>query len=164
MSEHKYNIAGILMDTWENGEGMRDVIFFAGCNHKCPRCQNKVMQSTESGTLMTMEEIIKSLGDISLCTGLTLSGGDPFYSIEDLHSFIQELREIYPEVDIWVYTGYTYQELLKMNNPNVNYILDNINVLVDGKFNYKQSNYYNPDVPSVPYRGSINQNIIKLKS
>lgn len=70
---------------------------------------------------------------------------------------IQEVKKHFPEIEVYLWTGYYYEELQKMNNPKVQAILDMIDVLIDGPYIESKR-----DV-SLPLRGSLNQNIIKLK-
>jgi anaerobic ribonucleoside-triphosphate reductase activating protein len=85
-------------------------------------------------------------------SGITLSGGDPLYQAKDLVHFLKQIRFEFPDKDIWLYTGYDYEDVCDLD------ILKYVNVLVDGKFILSQRDI------TLPFRGSLNQRIIKLKN
>ena len=149
----KYDIA--------NGIGVRVVLFVSGCNHHCKNCHNQITWNPEYGeefTKDTKKEIYDQL-DKEYISGITFSGGDPLHqnNKKEVCNFILEIRDKYPAKDIWLYTGYTLEQLKEMNDIDINTILDNINVLVDGPFI--------EDLKDITYEwaGSTNQRIIKLR-
>ena len=113
-----------------NGLGARVVLFVTGCLHKCPGCYNKSTWNPVDGsefTEQTIEKIFSYL-DSSYIQGLTLSGGDPMYPsnrpiITDL---AKRVKERFPKKDIWLWTGYKFEELSAD-------ILDFVDVIIDGK-------------------------------
>lgn len=121
-----------------NGEGLRTVLFVAGCSHHCKGCQNPQTWDSKSGIPFDSEaklEIIESLKDPSV-SGLTLSGGDPLYSgnIKEISELVRTIKYIYPEKNIWLYTGFIYEDLID-NRPIIrNTILPYIDIIVDGEF------------------------------
>ncbi len=146
-----------------NGEGLRVVLWVSGCSHHCPGCQNPVTWDASDGLefdLSAKEEIFHEL-DQDWCSGITLSGGDPLFcgnrsAIRDL---VLEIRDKYPTKSIWLYTGYTWSELLKISkeDKDLDDILNNIDVLLDGRFVLKLAS------EKIHYVGSSNQHIIDVK-
>ena len=138
-----------------NGEGVRTSLFVSGCTHHCKGCFNQVAWDFNYGKLFTKEvedDIIKSL-EPDYIQGLSLLGGEPLepQNIEVLLPFIKRVKSIYPNKDIWCYTGYTYEDL------NCKEFLSYINVLVDGEFVEELKDI------SLKFRGSSNQRVIRLK-
>ena len=137
-----------------NGPGIRTSIFVTGCSLNCKNCFNKDYQNPNFGNTWTEKEdkIITSYLNDPNVSGLTILGGEPFENAEDLISL---LRKIKTNKSIWIYSGYTYEYLIK-NNKTLE-LLKLIDVLVDGPFieDLKDLNLY--------YRGSRNQRIIDVK-
>lgn len=147
----KYDIA--------NGEGIRVSLFVSGCTHKCKGCFNTSAWDFNSGNIFTQETLkeIKEALKPAYIKGLSLLGGEPF-EIENASNLIDVVKDIkkeYPNKDIWAYSGYTYEELIK--NDIKNELVKLIDVLVDGKFILELKN------PSLAFRGSENQRIIDIK-
>ena len=154
----KYDIA--------NGEGVRVSLFVSGCRNKCKNCFNPETWNFNYGTLFTSEiedEIIKAM-EPSYINGLTILGGEPFEkeNQKDLVSFIKKVKQVYPKKSIWMYSGYLFDE--EIHNPNgkvhcevTDTILENIDILVDGKFVEELKNL------SLKFRGSSNQRIIMVQ-
>lgn len=150
--EIKYNNIG-------NGVGVRTSLFVSGCSHCCKGCFNYEAWDRNSGQPYTQEvqdEIIESLKKPWIA-GLTLLGGEPMmpYNVTALIHLCQQVREVCPEKTIWVYSGWTYEQLLDM--PEQLELLKLCDVLVDGKFDIDLFS------PKLYFRGSSNQRIIKLK-
>lgn len=144
-----------------NGDGIRTTLFVSGCNHHCFNCQNPQTWDFDSGIFFddnAMQEILDNLS-ADYCKGLTISGGDPL-SLPNRNAvahIISKVRNKYGDSKtIWVYTGYTYEELVSQN-LNKEEWFNEINVLVDGR--------YIDDKRDVkfPFRGSTNQRLIKIK-
>ena len=137
------------------GPGNRIVIWTNGCHKRCSGCVSERLQKIEESTEI---DIIKTLDEFSLkdIDGVTISGGEPFIQITELLNVVNYFLSKNIE-DILVYTGYTIEELLKLNDPNVNYILENIAVLIDGEY-VKEL-----DDNSSNIKGSSNQKVIFLK-
>lgn len=153
------NIHGISYDDMLNGEGLRAVIWFSGCGHKCPNCHNPQTWNKDSGRRFQYKkdyiELLEYLKK-DYVNGVTFSGGDPLY--ENSITFVTELAKSLKErinTNIWVYTGYRWGEITK--DPLKSKILEYIDVLVDGKF--EQDKY---DI-NYPFAGSTNQRVIDVK-
>ena len=122
----------ITKDDMLNGDGLRVVLWVAGCNHCCKGCQNPITWDAAGGLLFdeaAKQEIFEQL-DKNYISGITFSGGDPLHPANraDVRNLAREIREKYPNKTIWLYTGYTWEEL-----QNLVY-LSEIDVLVDGVF------------------------------
>jgi anaerobic ribonucleoside-triphosphate reductase activating protein len=146
-----------------NGEGLRVVLWVSGCSHHCQACQNAITWNKDDGLVFdeaAKEEIFAEL-EKDWCSGLTLSGGDPLFidNREEIAKLVKEVKERFPNKDIWSYTGYTWEELLeqKKKDKNLETILKNIDVLLDGKFVLALASI------KIHYVGSSNQCIIDVK-
>lgn len=143
-------------ETIVDGEGIRFSIYLSGCNHRCTGCHNPESWNPLAGkplTRETIEDIISLINSNPLLDGITFSGGDPFFNPSEFLPLIQEIKERTGQ-NIWCYTGYTLEELLKdpARKPALNYI----DVLVDGRF--QQEKYS----PVLEFRGSSNQRILAI--
>lgn len=142
-----------------NGDGNRVVLWVSGCSHHCKNCQNKFSWDPEAGTPFddkAREEIFKDLSE-DWCAGLTFSGGDPLFEMNrrDVISFAKLVKEKFPSKTIWLYTGYTYDEVLADNTMSP--ILEYIDVLCDGEYIDELKDL------DKHWVGSSNQNVIAIK-
>jgi len=145
-------VADILVESVVDGKGLRTVIFFQGCPRHCEGCHNSKLLPFEGGKSYTPEilagEILAKMTPIH--KGITFSGGDPLAQAEELLQVIKILRTEKPNLNIWTYTGYLFEEVKEFP------VLKEIDVLVDGPFILSQRDI------SLPFRGSANQRIIDL--
>lgn len=149
----KVRLAGIAYESLVNGPGMRRVLFAQGCRHNCSGCFNKDTHDFNGGEEMDMDEIIEDIADNPLLKGITFSGGDPFEQAEEFTYMAKKIKSL--NLDIWSYSGYTFEEILKDEKKKE--LLKNIDVLVDGKF------VENKISENLKFRGSSNQRIIDVK-
>lgn len=148
-------VADILAESIVDGPGIRSVVFFQGCSHDCKGCHNPSTHEFAGGRLYTPEELASQvLATLTpLHRGVTLSGGDPLQQDrQELADFAALLKKARPELSIWIYTGYTYEEVQEQA------VLKLAQVLVDGPFVLNQRNL------ELPFRGSGNQRLIDLKA
>lgn len=145
-----------------NGEGLRVVLWTSGCIHHCPACQNALTWDPEDGLDFdddAINEIYKEL-EQDWCSGITLSGGDPLFipNRKTIRDLVTNIKKLYPNKTIWSYTGYTWEELMEQakNDKNLREILENIDVLLEGKFVLKLAE------EKLHYVGSSNQRIIDV--
>ena len=140
-----------------NGPGVRVSIFEQGCSFNCKNCFNPETHSFDGGEIMDMDKLIKDVLDNPMLKGVTFSGGDP---IEQADSF-SYMAKVFKNsnLNIWCYTGYTFEELLEAMkiDTSLRDFLNNIDVLVDGKFEI------NNKKEGLKYKGSSNQRIIDVK-
>lgn len=145
------NISGISYPDVNNGLGCRVTIWVAGCSHHCKGCQNKETWDKKSGRFFSKEDKDKLFEILSkpYIKGLTLSGGDPLDSFNEVLQLVKEIRETFGSTkDIWLYTGYTLEQI---NNSEKKEILPYINYLVDGLFELDKRDI------TLKFRGSTNQ-------
>lgn len=143
-----------------NGDGVRTSLFVSGCNHHCKGCFNEIAWDFNYGkefSYNTLKEILNSLKP-DYIAGLSILGGEPldYKNINVVSTVVGVVRKSFPNKSIWVYTGYTYEDLLERNNLFTSLILNDIDVLVDGKFIEELKDI------SLKFRGSSNQRIIDM--
>ncbi|NMA73072.1 MAG: anaerobic ribonucleoside-triphosphate reductase activating protein [Bacteroidales bacterium] len=144
-------------ETIADGEGLRYAIYLSGCTHQCKGCHNPESWNPTAGTFLTeekIEDIINEVNQNSLLDGITFSGGDPFFNPKEFLPIIRKIKEG-TQQQIWCYTGYTYEDLLKDKVKKE--ILSFIDVLVDGRYIESLNS------PFLSFKGSSNQRILKLK-
>ena len=149
-----------------NGEGMRVSIFVSGCTNRCEGCFQPETWDFNYGEPYTkkMEQEIFDELSLPYYNGLTILGGEPFEASnqEGLIDLIRRIRTELPEKTIWMYTGFTYDRDLVPGGCRytavTDEILDNIDILVDGRFEQEKKNI------SLHYRGSENQRIIDMRA
>ena len=152
-------IAGFYDESISNGLGWRAVLFVSGCPHHCPGCHNKEAQDFNYGEEFNEEEILKRIKENSILNGITISGGEPLCkeNVPGVLKFIKDVKEIRPEFNVWCYSGYTLDQLIDINDEETNKCLNEIDVLVDGRFVEEKKD------PTLKFRGSSNQRILDLK-
>ena len=147
--------APLQKDSIIDGEGIRTVVWFQGCEHNCLGCHNPETHDFTAGIPYTTEELKKELKALKYQKGITLSGGDPFYQAAGAKEIAKYAHEI--GLNVWAYTGFNYEELLKENDPDKIELLKNIDVLVDGRFILAKKSL------NCKFRGSTNQRVIDVK-
>lgn len=144
----------ITKDDMRNGDGLRVVLWLAGCEHHCPGCQNPITWDPNGGLefgLDALEELLDDL-DHDYISGITFSGGDPLHpnnrdGVMIIASFVKTM--MYKTV--WLYTGYLWEKVKDL--PVMQYV----DVLVDGPFMQDLA-----DV-KYPWAGSTNQRVIDVQ-
>lgn len=144
----------ITKDDMLNGDGLRVVLWVAGCTHGCKGCQNPITWDIKGGLLFdeaAKQEIFEELKKPYIA-GITLSGGDPLHPANraEIESLIQEIKERYPAKTIWLYTGFLWEEISDLS------VIQKVDVLVDGKFEEELK-----DV-KLMWKGSKNQRVIAV--
>lgn len=153
------NFHNITHDDMNNGDGLRVVLWVAGCDHHCKDCQNPVTWNPDDGvpfTLADKEEIFTALA-LDYIAGITFSGGDPLHPANrrDVRELMEEVKTRFPDKTIWVYTGYTWEEI--MQDSELTGMMTPVDILVDGRFvtELKDVTY--------PWAGSTNQKVIDVQ-
>ncbi|MDE6742787.1 MAG: anaerobic ribonucleoside-triphosphate reductase activating protein [Lachnospiraceae bacterium] len=146
----------ITKDDMLNGDGLRVVLWVAGCSHCCKGCHNPVTWDPDGGLLFdekAREEIFAQL-DKSYISGLTFSGGDPLHAANRLgvQKLAKEVKEKYPEKPIWLYTGALWEQIYE--DPVMQYL----DVVVDGEFIQAQKDN------NLLWKGSKNQRVIDVQA
>ena len=167
------NIAGIDYESVNDGEGVRTVIYVSGCSHNCYNCHNPKTHDINYGVPFTEElqnEIIENIKKRHFLSGITWSGGDPLHenNLDDVLRFTNKIRLLMPEKNIWLYTGYQWEHIMKyehgnfyINNFNVDAlrqaVVSQCDVIVDGRYIDSQRDI------TLQFRGSANQRVIDVK-
>ena len=126
------NYHNITKDDMLNGDGLRVVLWVAGCNHQCEDCQNPVTWDLTGGLPFdekAEQELFEALAKPHI-SGITFSGGDPLHPFNRATTFrlMKKCKEMFPNKTVWVYTGFKWEDF--EDNPKMKYI----DVLVDGRF------------------------------
>jgi anaerobic ribonucleoside-triphosphate reductase activating protein len=148
---HYHNIT---KDDMLNGDGLRVVLWTAGCSHGCKGCHNPITWDPNGGLPFDDEakkEIFTEL-DKDYISGITLSGGDPLYvnNKEQIEELAEEIKAKYPTKTIWLYTGYLWEDIKDLK------LLKSLDVVVDGKFELDKKDN------QLHWRGSSNQRVIDV--
>ena len=146
----------IQSDSIVDGEGIRSVIWFQGCPHHCPQCQNPETWPFEGGYETKIDDLKEKIAELEFQAGVTFSGGDPMAQPEALAELAKCVKD--NGMNGWVYTGYTFDELLDLMKTNKSFkeALKYTDVLVDGRFEIKKKSF------DVKFRGSTNQRILDV--
>ena len=145
----------ITNDEMLNGDGLRVVLWVAGCNHCCKECHNPITWDPNGGLEFAeaaKQEIFDEL-EKDYIHGITFSGGDPLHiaNAYDVTKLAEEIREKYPTKSIWLYTGSMWEEVKHLK------IMQYLDVLVDGEFVVAKK-----DV-NLHWVGSSNQRVIDVQ-
>lgn len=153
------NICGYYPESINEGEGLRAALFVSGCRHYCKGCFSAATWNFNYGEPFTPQreqEIIEDIVSNPLLSGITILGGDPFFSSTEVSLFIDHLREAVPNISVWIYSGYTFEELIKDSQSEEYALLTRCQVIIDGRFEQDLLD------TSLLYRGSSNQRIIDI--
>ena len=169
------NYSAIKMYDVANGPGVRMSLFVSGCPHHCKNCFNQETWDYKNGNKFTITECWDMINTLkekkNIYKGVTILGGEPLCpdNLTNVYFFIRRLRIEIPEINIWVYTGYTLEELYEtvysektkqmgeFAREDFCNLLQLIDVLVDGRFIEEEKDL------SIKFRGSRNQRIIDMK-
>lgn len=144
-------VLDIVEGTIVDGPGLRTSIYLSGCNHHCLGCHNPQSWQYENGKPMLVSDILAIIKENGF--NVSLSGGDPFYQIDNLLPLLQKIKNL--GKNIWCYTGYTYEQII--NDEKLSEALPYIDVLVDGRFDNTKR-----DV-DLRFKGSSNQRLIDVR-
>ena len=149
---HYHNIT---KDDMLNGDGLRVVLWVAGCAHACPGCHNPETWEADSGIPFDQaakDELFAEL-EKDYISGVTFSGGDPLFpgNRETVGALCREIRQRFPDKTIWMYTGYRWEQVSELA------ILDTVDVFVDGRFEQALAD------TALRWRGSANQRLIDVQ-
>lgn len=153
--------AGLDKNDIVNGKGFCVSFWTQYCPHRCKGCHNPETWDRNGGVLIEysdlISQIIKSINANGILRNLSILGGEPLCkeNIELVNNIINDIKNVYPNILIYCWTGYTFEELIK--NNTIRKTLSNIDILIDGKFILEQRDI------TLKLRGSKNQRIIKCK-
>ncbi|OKY95214.1 MAG: anaerobic ribonucleoside-triphosphate reductase activating protein [Bacteroidales bacterium 43_36] len=152
MDQPKIHVMDIVPGTSVDGPGLRTSIYLSGCRHQCPGCHNPHTWDFAQGSPMTVDEIMRIVEENGF--NVTLTGGDPLYSLPAIIPLIQAIKAA--GYSIWLYTGFIYEQLLSL--PGIDAILQSLEAIVDGPFEQDKKDL------SLCFRGSSNQRIIDVRN
>lgn len=141
-------VAGIVKDSIVDGEGIRNVIFLQGCKHHCKGCHNQKTWRLGGGTEMSIKDLFTALNGSS--NAITISGGEPMLQVWELIELLVAINRN----DVWLYTGYRYEDLPKSIWETLS---EYVEVIVDGRFDINKRD------TNLLFRGSSNQRLIDLR-
>lgn len=145
----------ITTDDMLNGDGLRTVLWVAGCTHNCKGCQNPITWDIEGGLPFddaAERELFDKIAP-DYISGVTLSGGDPLHPQNrgKITELAKKCKELFPEKTVWLYTGFTFEEIKGLE------IVQYCDVIVDGEFILEQRD------PKLHWKGSANQRVIDVR-
>lgn len=148
-------IAGTVNDSIVDGEGFRFTIFTQGCHHNCPECHNPHTHDINGGREVDTDELFSQICENPLLNGVTFSGGEPFLQPKPLAELAVKLHD--RGLNITTFTGYTLEQLQNLHNPDIDALLAQTDVLIDGPFLKDKKDL------TLQFRGSTNQRIIDMQ-
>lgn len=151
----RISLSGVTGDSIVDGPGLRLTIFTQGCLHHCPGCHNPQTHDPEGGSWADTEDILAAAAENPLLDGITLSGGDPFLQPVPCLALAEGAHKI--GLNVWTYTGYTWEALLEENDAEKLALLKETDVLVDGSFLLAERSL------ELRFCGSRNQRLIDVK-
>lgn len=152
----------IKTDDIANGPGVRVSLYVSGCPHRCKGCFNPETWDYNAGKPFTEKEVQKIIDSLKpeYISGLSLLGGEPLaeQNRKEIAFLVQKVKKLFPNKTIWCWTGFLYEDLLseRVKDKNLSYLLDTLNVLIDGPFIENQKDL------SLRYCGSKNQKVYFL--
>ena len=148
--------ADLQSDSIVDGPGLRAVLWTQGCAHHCPGCQNERTWDFNGGGMVPLDMVYEAIDELEYQDGITFSGGDPMFQVEACNEIAKYCKD--KGLNIWVYTGFTFEELMKLAQTKTIYLdfLSKIDVLVDGRFKIEERDL------SLLFRGSRNQRLIDI--
>lgn len=149
----KLKIHGIVEESIVDGPGIRYVVFMQGCNHNCKGCHNPKTHDINGGFLKDASEILASIKENPLISGVTFSGGEPMLHAGLLSKLCDDILVL--NKNIMVYSGFTYEQIC--NDDEKFDFLKKCHILVDGKYEESEKSLL------LTFKGSKNQRIIDIK-
>lgn len=147
-------VAGVVEGSITDGPGIRYTLFVQGCPHHCPGCHNPETHDPKGGKDVAATDILADINSSPLTKGVTFSGGEPFAQAASLAVLGKAIKDCGKELA--VYSGYTFEQLIAMNDEGVNALLSVADVLIDGHFLLEQRTL------AIPFMGSRNQRILNV--
>lgn len=151
----RFRISGVVYDSIVDGPGLRTAVFVQGCSHRCPGCHNPHTHDPAGGRDGDTADILAAMAKNPLCAGLTLTGGEPFEQPAPCLELARGAHAL--GKDVWAYSGYTLEALRAMEDPVVDALLRETDVLVDGPYAEGLRSL------ELKFRGSANQRIIDMR-
>ena len=154
-------IAGLNKNDIVDGEGVCVSLWVQGCPFHCLGCQNPETWDFEGGIPAPNDlrgEIVKAISANGITRNFSILGGEPLCeeNLDGVLSIITAVRIAYPDIKIYIWSGYTFAELINRKDKRINQILKQTNYLIDGRYEQELRDI------TLPLRGSSNQQIIEL--
>lgn len=149
-------IAGTEPESIVDGRGIRYVVFTQGCPHSCPGCHNPQTHPFEGGKTACIEQLFEEICENPLLKGVTFSGGEPFCQPGPLAELARMVHA--RGLDVTAYTGYLYEDLAGRHDKDIDALLAETDVLIDGPFLIQKKDL------TLRFRGSSNQRVIDLNA
>ncbi|MEG1895941.1 MAG: anaerobic ribonucleoside-triphosphate reductase activating protein [Oscillospiraceae bacterium] len=150
----KINIAGFNKNSITDGPGLRFVVFCQGCVHHCEGCHNPQTHEFGTGTDYTVEEIYNMVKQNPIAKGVTFSGGEPFCQPAGFLALARLLKA--EGYELASYSGFTIEEIMADKDSDRYKLLENLDILVDGKFILEQMSF------DLKFKGSANQRTLDV--
>ena len=153
-------IAGVYRESIVDGPGIRFAVFCQGCAHACSGCHNPETHDFNGGYDCDIDKIVNAVLENPLLDGVTLTGGDPMFQTEGHYILVKKIKDKNPKLNILIYTGFTYEELLEraVEDEYTGKLLELTDYLIDGRFVMEQRDL------TLLFRGSKNQRFIDLNA
>ena len=151
-------IAGVYRESIVDGPGIRFSIFSQGCRHNCEGCHNPETHDFKGGYDCDIDKIVEEILKNPLLDGVTFTGGDPMFQTEGFYLLAKKIKEKRNDLNILIYTGYTYEELLEISKEDeyAEKLLELTDYLIDGRFVLAERDL------SLLFRGNSNQRFIDM--
>lgn len=148
--------ADIKINDTINGEGISVSFWASGCPHHCKGCHNPTTWNPSSGKLFTQESMDKILNNIEkngVVRNFSILGGEPLaeYNVELVSYILREVRNRYPDIKVFMWTGYKYHSIKHLD------CVANVDILIDGLFVEEEKDLM------LKHRGSRNQNVVDVQ-
>lgn len=150
-----------------NGAGVGISLFVQGCHFHCKGCFNQETWDFAGGKEWTeeTEEKFLSLLDHDYVIRVSILGGEPMEerNIIPLTNLLKKVHTKRPDVEVWIYTGYVYENLIQRDSEDfpVLKLLEQADYLVDGPFKLELQDVNHIQMP---FAGSLNQRVLDLKN
>lgn len=153
--------AGIIYNDFAAGPGVCLTFFTQGCPHRCPECHNPEAWEFDGGLEFNnkvLERVLNGISKNGIIRDFAIQGGEPLCpeNIPLTHLLVTEVRKKYPNIKIYIWTGYVYEDFLGNENPQLQEIFQKINYLIDGPYIKELRTL------TTPMMGSTNQRVIRL--
>lgn len=153
--------AGLMENDIVDGEGVCVSLWTQGCPHHCPGCHNPETWDFKNGHDVPDDirgQIIKAISANGITRNFSILGGEPLceQNIDFVLNIVTAVRIAYPHIKIYIWSGYTFNELIESKDERILKILRQCNYLIDGKYKEEERDI------TLPLRGSANQKIIEL--
>lgn len=154
--------AGLIENDFTDGDGVTVSLWTQGCPHHCSGCQNPETWDFNGGHQVPDDlrgQIIKAISANGITRNFSVLGGEPLceQNLDFVLNIVTSVRTAYPNIKIYIWSGYTFKELIDKQDERIINILKQCNILIDGKYDETLRD------TTLPLRGSSNQQIINLE-